>query len=226
MDIKFSAVSLIFLNTVLIQAYMSQLNTTTAIHPDEALARLIAGNKRFMAGFDSPDSFKYQDPGIKDHQFPYACILGCADSRVSPEHTFDESHGNLFVTRVAGNFVTPEILGSLEYGTAVLGASVILVLGHSGCGAVNAAIKAVASNAVFDGHIGGLIDSLVPAVENARHDNHEHWQREAVIRNVTQNLSILRTSEPILKKRIENGQLKVVGGVYNLHTGEVVIIES
>lgn len=205
---------------------MNPPKTNTPMHPDEALAKLIAGNKRYMAGFDSPDSFKFQDPGIEHHQFPYACILGCADSRVSPEHTFDESHGNLFVTRVAGNFVTPEILGSLEYGTAVLGASVILVLGHSGCGAVNAAIKAVASKAVFEGHINQLIDSLVPAVEEVRHDDHEHWKSEAVIRNVSQNVSILTSSEPILKKRIENGLLKVVGGVYNLHSGEVSIIES
>lgn len=205
---------------------MSQSDTNITVPPDEALNRLIAGNKRYIAGFDSPDSFKYQDPGIKNHQYPYACILGCADSRVSPEHTFDESHGNLFVTRVAGNFVTPEILGSLEYGTEVLGASVILVLGHSGCGAINAAIKAVSSNAVFDGHIAQLIDSLVPTVEQVRHDDDEHWQNEAVINNVKKNVSILKSAEPILKKRVESGLLKVVGGVYHLHSGKVSIIES
>jgi carbonic anhydrase len=205
---------------------MSQANTSTRPLPDEALSRLIAGNKRYIAGFDSPDSFKFQDPAIKNQQHPYACILGCADSRVSPEHTFDESHGNLFVTRVAGNFVTPEILASLEYGTAVLGASVILVLGHSGCGAVNAAMKAVESKAIFPGHIGQLIDQLTPSVEQVRHDDHEHWQREAVIQNVATNVSILKSSEPILKKRIEDGLLKVVGGVYNLESGEVSIIES
>jgi carbonic anhydrase len=224
-DLKFRVGNFYFESLFLLEP-MSQLNTSNALHPDEALARLIAGNKRYIAGFDSPDSFKFQDPDIRNHQYPYACILGCADSRVSPEHTFDESHGNLFVARVAGNFVTPEILGSLEYGTSVLGASVILVLGHSGCGAVNAAIKAVSSQAVFDGHIGQLIDALVPAVKQARHDDHAHWQRNAVIQNVSKNVSILQSAEPILKERIKNGLLKVVGGVYNLQTGEVSIIEA
>lgn len=205
---------------------MSQSNTSPSLHPDEALARLIAGNKRYIAGIDSPDSFRFQDPTIKNHQYPYACILGCADSRVSPEHTFDESHGNLFVTRVAGNFVTPEILGSLEYGTSVLGASVILVLGHSGCGAVNAAIKAVNSQASFEGHIGPLIDSLLPVVKQSRLGDDEQWQKKAVIENVSKNVSILQSAEPILKNRIERGLLKVVGGVYNLHNGEVSIINT
>lgn len=205
---------------------MRPTNTSNRPLPDEALSRLIAGNKRYLDGIDSPDSFRFQDPAIQDHQHPYACILGCADSRVSPEHTFDEGHGNLFVTRIAGNFVTPEILASLEYGTAVLGASIILVLGHSGCGAINAAIKSVQSNTVFDGHISALIDRLVPSVEEVRHHDHEHWQREAIIQNVVQNVSILRSSEPILKKRIEDGLLKVVGGVYSLQSGEVSIIEN
>ena len=204
---------------------MSQANTSTRPLPDEALSRLIAGNKRYIAGFDSPDSFKFQDPAIKNQQHPYACILGCADSRVSPEHTFDESHGGLFVTRVAGNFVTPEILASLEYGTAVLGASLIMVLGHSGCGAVNAAIKSVESYAIFDGHISQLIDNLTPCVEQVRHHDHEQWHRRAVIHNVATNVSILISSEPILKKRIEGGLLKVVGAVYNLESGVVSIIE-
>lgn len=205
---------------------MAQPNTSTSPLPDEALSRLIAGNQRYIAGFDAPDSFKFQDPAVKHHQQPYACILGCADSRVSPEHTFDESHGSLFVTRVAGNFVTPEILASLEYGTAVLGASLIMVLGHSGCGAVNAAIESVQSNPIFDGHIGQLIDNLVPCVEQVRHDDHEQWHRRAVIHNVATNVLILISSEPILKKRIEAGLLKVVGAVYNLESGVVSIIET
>lgn len=205
---------------------MTQADTSISITPDEALNRLIEGNQRFVVGFDAPDSFKYQDPALGKHQYPYACILGCADSRVSPEHAFDESHGNLFVTRVAGNFVTPEILASLEYGTSVLGASVILVLGHSGCGAVNAAVKAISTDTHFEGHIGQLIDALTPPVEQARHDDSDRWKKDAVIQNVIQNVSLLRRSEPILSKRVESGQLKVVGGVYNLESGEVIIIES
>ena len=204
---------------------MNQSNTSTTLNPDEALARLIEGNQRFVSGFDAPDSFKYQNPEMEKHQYPYACILGCADSRVSPEHTFDESHGNLFVTRVAGNFVTPEILASLEYGTSILGASVVLVLGHSSCGAVSATIKAISNGTHFDGHIDRLIEALTPPVEQARHEDGEHWVKNAIVHNVLKNVQLLKQAEPILRKRVEAGQLKVVGGVYNLETGKVSILE-
>ena len=203
---------------------MAYSETTTALTPDEALAKLIAGNNRFLEGFDAPDSFKYQDQSMSLTQHPYACILGCADSRVSPEHTFDEGHGNLFVTRVAGNFVTPEILGSLEYGTSVLGASVILVLGHGGCGAISAAISSIATQTTFDGQIETLIGALKPAAKETQHSNSEIWKKNAVSHNVMKNVAILRSSEPVLKKLIDAGKLKVVGGVYHLDTGQVEIL--
>lgn len=203
---------------------MAYSETTTTLTPDEALAKLIAGNNRFLEGFDAPDSFKYQDQSMSLTQHPYACILGCADSRVSPEHTFDESHGNLFVTRVAGNFVTPEILGSLEYGTSVLGASVILVLGHSGCGAISAAISSVSTQAKFEGQIDTLIAALKPTAQDTQHSSPEIWKKNMVSQNVLKNVEILRRSEPVLKKLIGAGKLKVVGGVYHLDTGKVEIL--
>lgn len=205
-------------------ADMAHTNISFLMTPEEALQKLLDGNKRFMQGFDAPDSFKYQDASIRKTQHPYACILGCADSRVSPEHTFDESHGNLFVTRVAGNFVTPEIIASLEYGTSVLGASIILVLGHSGCGAVHATIDAVSANVTFDGHIGQIIQSIEPAVAASRHANLDTWMENAVAENVQHNVQHLRQSEPILASLIRSGKLKVVGGIYNLETGEVNIL--
>jgi len=203
---------------------MSPSEIAITITPDEALAKLMAGNNRFLQGFDAPDSFKYQDQSMSHAQRPYACILGCADSRVSPEHTFDESHGNLFVTRVAGNFVTPEILGSLEYGTSVLGASAILVLGHSGCGAINAAISSVSTQAKFEGQIDTLIGALTPAAQETRHSSLETWKQTAVSQNVRKNVEILRKSEPVLKNLIDAGKLKVFGGVYHLDTGRVEIL--
>jgi carbonic anhydrase len=203
---------------------MSISEITTAFTPDEALAKLIAGNNRFLEGIDAPDSFKYQDQSMSQTQRPYACILGCADSRVSPEHTFDEGHGNLFVTRVAGNFVTQEILGSLEYGTSVLGASVILVLGHSGCGAINAAISSLSTQAKFEGQIDTLIGALTPTALETRHSNTEIWKKSAVSQNILKNVEILRRSEPVLKKLIDTGKLKVFGGVYHLDTGKVEIL--
>lgn len=115
----------------------------SALNPDEALAQLIAGNKRFTAGSMTHHE---QDLNIlkqhtEDKQEPFAAVLSCADSRVPVELIFDQSIGHIFVTRVAGNLVTPEIIGSLEYGAAVLGTKVILVMGHSNCGAVKATIE-------------------------------------------------------------------------------------
>ena len=203
---------------------MSHVHEQAGVTPDEALQRLVDGNKRFIQGFDAPDSFKYQDASTHKSQHPYACILGCADSRVSPEHTFDESHGNLFVTRVAGNFVTPEIIASLEYGTSVLGASIIMVLGHSGCGAVHATIDAVSTHAQFDGQIGQLIRSIEPAVIASRHTHPDTWLENAVAQNVRHNVKALRQSEPVLGGLIRAGKLKIAGGIYNLSTGEVQIL--
>lgn len=205
---------------------MTQPHAQFSTRPDEALQRLMDGNKRFLQGFDAPDSFKYQDLSIRHKQHPYACILGCADSRVSPEHAFDESHGNLFVTRVAGNVVTPEILASLEYGTSVLGASLIMVLGHSGCGAVHASIDAVSVQAQFLGQIGHLLKSLEPAILESRHTNPETWMEHAIIQNVLRNVEILRQSEPVLAGLIRAGRLKVAGGVYHLENGQVSLLSE
>ncbi len=203
---------------------MSNDNIRLTLTPDQSLQKLIDGNQRFVQGFDAPDSFKYQDQRMSHAQHPYACILGCADSRISPEHAFDESHGNLFVTRVAGNFVTPEILASLEYGTSVLGASVIVVLGHTGCGAIRATINAQSTSAVFTGHINQLINALVPSVRNSLNDNVEIWKENAVHENVKLNVMKLRQSEPILRHLQEAGTLKIVGAIYSLETGLVDIL--
>lgn len=205
---------------------MAQSHTQSPISPDEALRRLMDGNKRFLQGFDAPDSFQYQDLRIRHEQHPYACILGCADSRVSPEHAFDESHGNLFVARVAGNMVTPEILASLEYGTSVLGASLIMVLGHSGCGAVHASIDSVSKQAKFEGHIDHLLKSLEPAILDARHAHPGTWMEQAVMQNVRRNVQILSQSEPVLAGLVRGGKLKVVGGVYHLENGQISLLDE
>lgn len=193
--------------------------------PDEALARLLAGNQRYLAGEDSPDSFIHQSDALAHSQNPYACILGCADSRVSPEHCFDEGQGDLFVTRIAGNFVTQEILGSLEYGTAVLGATLVLVLGHSGCGAIGAAIRAVESDEDFPGHIQGIATALSPAVMQAsEEDPGGNWAARATHLNVEANVKKLRDATPVLRKLVRDNRLRIVGGIYHVETGKVEII--
>ncbi|MGV0952960.1 MAG: carbonic anhydrase [Fluviibacter sp.] len=194
------------------------------LRPDEALERLMGGNARYLAGEDAPDSFQHQPGALAESQNPYACILGCADSRVSPEHCFDEGQGDLFVTRIAGNFLTQEILGSLEYGTAVLGATLIMVLGHTGCGAIGAAMKAVDTDEDFPGHIQGIASALSPAVIQA---SEEALGLDRALRathiNVALNVDKLRNATPVLRKLVREKRLRIVGAVYYVETGEVEI---
>ena len=207
-------------------SYKSPAKLDNVLTPDEALARLLAGNERYLSGVDSPDSFQYQPASLAESQNPYVCILGCADSRVSPEHCFDEGQGDLFVVRIAGNFVTQEILGSLEYGTAVLGASLILVLGHTGCGAIGAAIRAHKTDEDFPGHIQGIATALSPSVMQAADENPDcDWVHRATHLNVVANVKRLRESTPVLRKLVREKRLRVVGALYHVDTGKVEVIE-
>lgn len=194
--------------------------------PDAALERLMQGNGRYLKGTGTATNFTSASKSLAKGQNPYACILGCADSRVSPELAFDENQGDLFVTRVAGNFVTSEILASLEYGTAVLNASLIMVLGHTSCGAIGAAIKAVEKDEHFPGHIQSLTTALSPAVHQAMHQKSGNLADAATRENVRLNVQKLRKATPILSKRVRDGQLKVVGGIYDIKTGKVELIEA
>jgi carbonic anhydrase len=194
------------------------------LSPDAALARLMEGNRRYVKGIESTDSFTTVSKALASGQNPYACILGCADSRVSPELAFDENQGDLFITRVAGNFVTPEILASLEYGTAVLNAQLIMVLGHTSCGAISAAIKAVEKDEDFPGHIQSLTSALSPAVEGAIKRKPKDLADAATRENIRLNVVKLRMATPLLSKRVRDGQLKVVGGLYDIKTGRVELI--
>src|SRR5699024_10117989 len=120
---------------------------------DEALERLMAGNARYVAGQSTPLNFAEERAALVTGQNPYASILSCSDSRVSPEFCFDEQRGDLFVARVAGNYLTTDFVATLEYAAAVLDTPLIMVLGHQSCGAVRAAIDAVEKNKQFPGHI-------------------------------------------------------------------------
>jgi carbonic anhydrase len=194
------------------------------ISPDEALARLIAGNQRYVANTPLPTDFASTRAALATGQNPYACVLSCADSRISPELCFDSERGDLFVTRVAGNYVTPAILASLEYGTAVLQSPLIMVLGHTSCGAINAAIKAVQKDEDFPGHIQQLTTDLSPAVTAAMKTKPANLELASIRENVRLNVDKLKNSTPLLRRRVQNQQLKVVGGIYHLETGRVEII--
>jgi carbonic anhydrase len=150
-----------------------------------------------------------------DKQTPFAALLSCVDSRVPVELVFDQSIGHVFVGRVAGNICSPEMIASLEFGTAVLGAAAIMVLGHSGCGAVNAAI----SNGAVPGQISALYAPIRPAVERAGPD------LEATIKaNAQVQADLLRTASPVLADLIKKGKLKVAAAYYDLGSGKVSLL--
>lgn len=194
------------------------------ISADEAMKRLMAGNARYVNNTPSPSDFATTRAALALGQNPYASILSCADSRISPELCFDAERGDLFVTRVAGNFVTPEILASLEYGAAVLKSPLIMVLGHTSCGAINAAIKAVKNDENFPGHIQQLTSNLAPAVDAAMKKDPNNLENAAVRENVRLNVAALQNSTPILRKLVQEKKLRVVGGVYDLKTGRVDLL--
>ncbi len=189
----------------------------STLSPDEALKALLDGNERYTSGrltsFD--DDLKILRDHTAEKQEPFAAVLSCADSRVPVEILFDQSIGHVFVTRVAGNIVTPEIIGSLEYGAAVLGTKVILVLGHAGCGAVKAAIQAKA----VPGQISSLFPHLQPAVDQAGPDLAATTKANASIQ-----AGLLTKSSPVLAPMVKDGKLKIVAGYYDLATGKVALV--
>lgn len=189
----------------------------TPLTPDEAVARLVAGNDRFVRV--QLESFKADIRELRRRtvagQEPFAAVLSCADSRVPVELVFDQSIGDLFVTRVAGNIVTPEILASLEYGAAVLGVRAILVLAHQGCGAVHAAIDGKA----VPGQISALYAPLRAAVVRGG------GEQEAVAKaNAQIQADILAHASPVLSGLVKEGALKVIAGYYALDSGKVTLL--
>jgi carbonic anhydrase len=151
---------------------------------------------------------------------PYASILSCADSRIGTEFAFDSFRGDLFVARVAGNFLNDDNVATFEYGVAVLNIPLLMVLGHSDCGAVTSTIKSLDSNTTLPGHLPSLVSALAPAVKAARGQPGD-LLTNAVKANVRLNVERLKTATPILSKAVEEKKLLVVGGYYDLGTGIV-----
>ena len=191
--------------------------------PDQALSELKAGNQRYVTGKHMHHDFGPERPALALSQHPFAIILGCADSRVAPELAFDQSRGRLFVVRLAGNFADTNGLASIEYGASVLGASLIMVLGHTGCGAIKAAVDVVTKGATLPGHLPELMNYLKDPVEKARSEPGD-IVANAIRQNVVANVQKLQTSEPILAGLVKEGRLGVVGGIYDLATGKVEIL--
>jgi carbonic anhydrase len=190
---------------------------------DAALAELLAGNKRYVTGENMHHDFGPERAALAESQHPFAIILGCADSRVSPELAFDQARGRLFVVRLAGNFVDENGLASIEFGTSVLGASLIMVLGHDQCGAIKGAIDVFTKNAQLPGHLPNLVAHLKVPVETALKQQGSLLEN-AIRENVLHNVEALRNSTPVLADMVKDNRLRVVGGLYDLETGQVVVL--
>jgi carbonic anhydrase len=197
------------------------------VGPDEVLRKLLEGNKRFMKGETTAPRRKPEDfAKLAEGQTPRAVIVGCADSRVPPEILFDQGVGDLFVVRVAGNVVSgagATVKGSIEYAVAELNVSLVMVLGHSQCGAVKAAVKHINDKDTLPGAIAGLVDAIKPAVVKAK-DEAGNALENAIKANVGIGVERLKSLEPILADPVKKGRVKVVGGVYDLRTGAVTVI--
>jgi carbonic anhydrase len=191
-----------------------------ATTPDEALARLKAGNARFAAGKPQCAPLTARVAELANGQAPYAIVLGCSDSRVPIETVFDEVPGNIFVVRVAGNFLNDDGLGSIEYAVAALKSKLILVLGHSNCGAVAAAVSYVKDGTTQPGHIQHLVRALTHAAKVTKGQAGD-WIANAVAENVKLNVARMTARSKIVAGAVKSGNLRVVGGVYDLHSGGV-----
>ena len=195
----------------------------SALTPDEALARLQKGN----AGYLDKPAVSMQDRArrleIARGQAPFAVVVGCSDSRVPPEVLFGTGLGELFTVRNAGNTVDTAALGTIQYGVAVLGAPLLVVLGHERCGAVEAAVAVVEKNATFPGSIGQMVEPIVPAALKARASGlqGEELLDAAVRETVRRTVERLRTSEPLFADPLRTGKLRVVGARYDLDDGKV-----
>lgn len=202
------------------------------IDPKVALTRLKDGNHRYS--HDKQHNLDYQGrEKLADAQYPFAAILSCADSRVVPELMFNQALGDLFVVRLAGNFVNDDGMASLEYATEFLNTSLIVVLGHSNCGAVAAAIKTIKKQVSLDGKLPNLVANIKPAIKDnllqqlsdsdldgKLRENAPSLLDNAIYDNVLANVDKLKCSD-VIGKRVQAGEVLVVGAVYDLATGVV-----
>lgn len=195
-----------------------------AITPDEALKRIMEGNARYVANAPHNKDFSAGRMARAAAQYPIAALVSCADARVGPELVFDQEPGELFVVRVAGNFVNTDLLASLEYGVKILNVPLIMVLGHSGCGAIAATIKVMKEKTELPGHLPDLVNAIKPAIDLAEKSKAADPFGEAIAQNVRYNVRRLQEAKPIVADFVASNKVKVVGGVYDIATGKVALL--
>lgn len=189
------------------------------VSPDEALQRILEGNKRFVAEKRQNLQFRSRIQQTATAQYPFAAILSCADSRVPAEIVMDQGLGDLFVVRVAGNVASESGIGSLEFSAAVLGTQLLVVIGHERCGAVAAAVK----GDPLPGRIGIFVEEIKPAVRSVQGRPGDPVDN-AVVANVKYQVNKLKEGSSILSNLVAEGKLKIVGCRYDLDTGELTVV--
>lgn len=197
-------------------------STQAAMTPSEALQMLQEGHQRFLDGEMLERDLHAQVKATAKGQYPYGVVLGCVDSRVPVEIVFDQGIGDLFVPRIAGNYVEADLLGSMEFATAVAGSKVIVVLGHSSCGAVKGAIDYVQL-----GNLTHTLSNIAPAMylvkgfEGQRTSANKEFVAAVVEANVRRNVQAISDRSPVMQELVEQGELLVIGAVYDLETGQI-----
>jgi carbonic anhydrase len=198
-----------------------------AITPEEALTRLIDGNRRFVSG--EGNALRRWHPGLAAGQWPFAVVLGCADSRAPAEYVFDQGLGDLFVIRVAGNIVAPSLVGSVEFAASHFGTRLVVVMGHTQCGAVTATVRALEQQGQpHSTNIQSIVDRIAPQVTHVLDEVSDPDIRvaAAVSANALASARELRRSSPLLTDLVKRGRVLIVAAVYDLATGNVSFLEK
>jgi len=200
----------------------------SALTPEKVLADLMEGNARFMTGKMAAPGIKKRMANSVNGQYPKAVVLSCVDSRVPVELVFDQGIGDIFVGRVAGNVVNEDQIGSMEFATKLAGARLVLVLGHSSCGAVKGACEAVQL-----GNLTALLAKIKPAVKavkgfkpEERNSANKDFVGKVCEENVRQTVASIRKRSRVLAEMETSGQIQIVGGIYDLVTGKVTLLEQ
>jgi carbonic anhydrase len=193
------------------------------VSPDGALDRLMKGNERYLQGTALRHDFKHEREALSKGQNPFAGILSCADSRIAPEYAFDTGRGDLFVCRVAGNFLNDDVVASFEYAVAVLNTPLLMVLGHQACGAVDATIKSIKDGTTLPGHLPSLVAAIGPAIKPALGQSGDMLDN-AIRQNIAFNVERLKAATPIIDKAVADGKVRIIGALYHLDTGRVELL--
>ena len=200
--------------------------TQSQITPKQALEMLMQGNERFVENKLLTRNLQEQVKQTSKGQYPFAVVLGCIDSRVSNEIIFDQGIGDIFSARIAGNITDEDLIGSMEFGCKITGAKLILVLGHSDCGAVKGACDNVEL-----GNLTYLLQKIKPAVDMTKTDGERNSKNKSFVEAVSKNNVLLavrtiKDKSPVLKDMVDKGELMIVGAMYDVQTGKVTVYED